>query len=339
MSEPLPDTDATLLALDVGGTKLAAGLITSRGELLASLREPTRLDTGPEGVVGRLVAMGRELLAGYAGPVSWVGVGCGGPLDRERGIIQNPPNLPGWHDVPLKQWLEDALDLPVWVDNDANAAALAEWRFGSGRGCQHLVYLTLSTGIGGGVILDGQLYTGKAGNAGELGHLQVDVRGEPCTCGGRGCLERYASGTGIGHRAREWARLHPDSLLARLETFPEHITAHTVRRALESGDPLTAAFWDDTLDYLAAGVASIVHAFDPQRVVIGGGVANFGDLLFPPLRAKVAARTYPALWQDVSLRRAELADHVGIYGAAAVALSRGMPTALFPSRPLQETNL
>ncbi|GHF53444.1 glucokinase [Deinococcus metalli] len=337
MPEPLPDADAALLALDVGGTKLAAGLVTPHGELLASRREPTRLQAGPEGVLRQLVALGRDLLAGHAGPVSRVGVGCGGPLDRERGIIQNPPNLPGWHDVPLKDWLEDALDLPVDVDNDANAAALAEWRFGSGRGCEHLVYLTLSTGIGGGVILNGQLYTGRAGNAGELGHLQVEYLGEPCTCGGRGCLERYASGTGIGRRAREWARRHPDSLLAQLDGGPEHITAHTVRRALEDGDPLTAAFWDDTLDYLAAGVAGIIHAFDPQRVVIGGGVANFGDLLFPPLRAKVAARTYPALWQGMSLRRAELADHVGIYGAAAVALSRAAPA---PHRfPVPETTL
>ena len=336
---------AHVLALDVGGTKLAAGLVTPQGELLETRRVSTRIDLGPEGVTAQLLELSRSLLSSAAA-VAWVGVGCGGPLDRDLGIIKNPPNLPGWIDFPLRSRLEAGLaalglNLPVAVDNDANAAALAELTFGAGRGFQHLIYLTISTGIGGGVILNGQLYAGKDGNAGELGHLQVSVDGERCNCGGQGCLEQYASGTSIARRAQRVARQHPASQLATLEPSLEEITAYTVLRALQLGDEVALAFWDETLDYLAAGVASIIHAFNPQRIVIGGGITNFGDLLFAPLRAKVQARTMPALWHGLSICRAELADHVGIYGAAAVALSRAdrfSSTWLSPGEhPVQET--
>lgn len=331
MTAPAKQTAPHILALDVGGTKLAAGIVSAQGELLDTLRTPTQLALGPKGVTRQLLELGLTLLRRSAGEISGVGVGCGGPLDRDSGIIKNPPNLPGWIDFPLKSRLEAGLaeagwPLPIALDNDANAAALAELRFGAGRGHQHLIYLTISTGIGGGVIIGSQLYAGKDGNAGELGHLQVDVHGERCNCGGQGCLEQYASGSSIGRRARDVARRRPDSLLNTLEPDLAQITAHTVLRALEAGDAATRAFWDETLDYLAAGVASIVHAFDPQRIIIGGGIANFGDFLFAPLSQKVQARTMPALWHNLSICRAELADHVGIYGAAAVALSQLQPS-------------
>ena len=333
----------------MGGTKLAAGIVTRQGDLLDTLRTPTQLQHGPEGVTQQLLELGLTLLRRSPVEVSGVGVGCGGPLDREQGIIKNPPNLPGWTEFPLKSRLTAGLaragwPLPIALDNDANAAALAELMFGAGRGFEHLIYLTISTGIGGGVILGGQLYAGKDGNAGELGHLQVDVHGQACKCGGRGCLEQYASGTSIARRAREVAQLRPGSLLNALEPDPHQITAHTVLRALELGDAATQLFWDETLDYLAAGVASIIHAFDPQRIVIGGGISNFGDWLFAPLSQKVQARTMPALWQNLSICRAELADHVGIYGAAAVALSQPQPFPPVqrpgaPSLPAQSTAL
>lgn len=340
MTSLSPQGGPHILALDIGGTKLAAGILSAQGELLDHLRVPTRLELGPRGVVDQLLELARDLLAGSVRPVALVGVGCGGPLDREAGVVQAPPNLPGWHDVPLSRWLQEALSLPVALDNDANAAALAEWRFGAGRGARQLVYLTVSTGIGGGVILDGRLYVGKSGNAAELGHIQIDYAGEPCHCGGRGCLEHYASGTSLARRASELARSHPESWLARQ---PQPLTARTVLQGLEMGDPLVQTLWDDTLDRLAAGVASMVHAFDPERVIIGGGLANFGEHLFGPLRERVAARTMPALWQGVQLLRAELADHVGLYGAAAVALEQlEVPAPLppsFPPSPLQENPL
>ncbi|GBF06146.1 transcriptional regulator/sugar kinase [Deinococcus aerius] len=317
---PLEAIPSHVLAIDIGGTKLAAGIVDAAGTLLDVARTPTHVEEGPDRVLGRILGLSRTLLGRSPVPVQSVGVGCGGPLDTERGLVQNPPNLPGWIDYPLAGRLREALGLPVALDNDANAAALAEFHFGAGRGTRHMVYLTVSTGIGSGLILNGELYRGKRGNAGELGHLQVRYDGDPCNCGGRGCLEAYASGTGIARRARERAARHPESLLARLAPDPRDLTAETVLTALRAGDPVARELWDETLDILAAGVASIVNAFDPERVVIGGGITNFGEFLFPPLRERVEGRAMPALVSGVDICPAELAEHVGVLGAAAVAL-------------------
>lgn len=320
---PLEATPRHVLAIDIGGTKLAVGIVAGTGQLVDSLRTPTRAEEGPDRVLERIVALSQTLLQRCPAAVRSVGVGCGGPLDTRRGLIQNPPNLPGWIDYPLVERLQQALGLPVALDNDANAAALAEFHFGAGHGTHQMVYLTISTGIGGGLILNGELYRGKHGNAGELGHIQVRADGDLCNCGGRGCLEAYASGTNIARRARQLAAQHPESLLAR--TAPQDITAQTVLAALQAGDTVTRQLWDDTLDLLAAGVASVINAFDPERVVIGGGITNFGDLLFPPLRERVAGRAMPALAAGVDICPAALAEHVGILGAAAVAFREREP--------------
>ena len=325
---PLEANPRHVLAIDIGGTKLAAGIVTATGELLDTVRTPTFVEQGPDRIVERLLDLSRTLLQRTHASVSRVGIGCGGPLDTRRGLIQNPPNLPGWIDYPLVRRIQAGLGLPVSLENDANAAALAEYHFGAGRGTRHMVYLTISTGIGGGLILDGELYRGKHGNAGELGHIQVRYDGRPCNCGGRGCLEAYASGTNIARRARELAAHHPESLLARLVPTLEDIQAQTVLAALQAGDPVANALWDETLDILAAGVASIVHAFDPERVVIGGGISNFADLLFPPLRERVARRSMPALADSVDICPAAFAENVGILGAAAVALREPMEVSL-----------
>jgi len=308
-----------VLAIDVGGTKLAVGVVAHDGTLVDTVRSPTHVHEGPAAVLARIERLAGELLARHAALIDRVGVGCGGPLDTERGLIQNPPNLPGWFDVPIVARFEQAFGLPVTLENDANAAALAEYHYGAGRGARHMLYLTLSTGIGGGLILGGELYRGKRGNAGELGHIQVKYDGETCNCGGRGCLEHYASGTNLARRARALAEAHPDSLLARLEPTPRDITARTVLAALNARDPLALALWDDTLDLLAAGIASAVHAFDPERVVLGGGITNFGTWLFEPLRERLAARAMPLLASGVTVVPAELGEHVGVLGAAAVA--------------------
>ncbi|MFB9991135.1 ROK family protein [Deinococcus oregonensis] len=314
---PLEATSRHVLAIDIGGTKLAVGIVAETGELIDSVRTPTHAEQGPDRVLERLLDLSHSLLRRSPVPVERVGVGCGGPLDTRRGLIQNPPNLPGWIDYPLVRRLEDSLALPVALDNDANAAALAEFHFGAGQGTRHMVYLTISTGVGGGLILNGELYRGKRGNAGELGHIQVKYDGDPCNCGGRGCLEGYASGTNIARRARDLAVLHPESMLAL--TPRAEITAQTVLAALRAGDAVAWRLWNDTLDLMAAGVASIVNAFDPERVVIGGGITNFGDLLFPPLRQRVTQRTMPALMSGVEICPAVFAENVGILGAAAVA--------------------
>ncbi|MEW8978321.1 MAG: ROK family protein [Symbiobacterium sp.] len=314
-----------LLGIDIGGTKLAVGVVTPEGRVVAQERIPTQVEEGPERVIARLQGLCHAAVT--AAGITWdqiraCGVGCGGPLDPECGVVMNPPNLPGWVEVPLVQILADAFGRPVYLDNDANAAALAEHRFGAGRGVQNMVYLTISTGIGGGIILGGRLYSGETGNAGEIGHMSVVYNGRPCNCGGRGCLEAYASGPSIAARAREAVEAGEPSLLLDLAGSPDGITGETIKEALLRGDPLARRIWDETVEILGAGLASVINIFNPRRIVLGGGMTNYGDLLFEPVRRIARARAMRPLAEPVDIVPAQLGNDVGILGAAAVVLER-----------------
>lgn len=316
-----------VLGIDIGGTKLAVGLATPDGTILAEAREPSLASEGPDPMIRRVIAMSRRIVSD-AGlelkDVVAVGIGCGGPLDPARGVVIDALNNPGWIDVPLVERIQGALDRPTYLDNDANAAALGEHRFGAGRGIDDMVYLTISTGIGGGVILDGELRRGANGNAGELGHISVCYEGRPCRCGGIGCLEAYASGTNIAQRALEALRSGRHSTeLARLAAEGEEaVTGEAVVEAARKGDPLARAIWDETVELLGAGVASMINAFNPRRIIIGGGIARAGDLLFKPLRQIALRRAMPHLAGIVEIIPAELGERVGVLGAVAVALDR-----------------
>lgn len=314
-----------VLGIDIGGTKVAVGLVSPEGEVIGFERIPTRAQEGPSQVIGRFIELCQKTVSRLG--MDWkdivaAGVGCGGPLDPFRGLIQNPPNLPGWNNIPLVEQLQDEFGIPVYLDNDANAAALGEHRFGAGRGVANMVYMTVSTGVGGGVITDGRLLRGENGNAAELGHVSIVWNGRPCSCGSRGCLEAYASGTAIAARAQELAVEHPQSLLRTLVDAPEKITAKTVSKALEQGDPVAEGLWQETTEILGAGVASVVSAFNPRLVVLGGGITNFGSRLFDPVRRIAKSRLMPSLAAVVDIVPAELGDEVGVVGAAAVALER-----------------
>lgn len=318
MSEP------PILGIDIGGTKLAVGLARPDGTLLADARRPSGAGEGPDAVIGRVLDMARSVIAegGHApGDVASVGIGCGGPLDPWRGVVLNALNNPGWIDIPLTERISDALGRPAYLDNDANAAALGEHRFGAGRGVADMVYLTVSTGVGGGVIAGGRLLRGANGNAAELGHLTVDAAGRPCHCGSIGCLEAYCSGTNIAARARE--ALGAGAEPSRLRDHrPDELTAVEVAAAVEAGDAMAGRIWDETTTLLGAGIASIIHAFNPSLVVLGGGVTKAGDLLLEPVRRAAAARTMPWLADVVDIVPAELGERTGILGAVAVALER-----------------
>jgi glucokinase len=305
---------APILGIDIGGTKLAAGLALPDGTLLAEDRQPSNASGGPGAMIERVIEMSRALMAASrdVGEVAAIGIGCGGPLDPWRGVVLNALNNPGWVDIPLVQRIEDALGRPAYLDNDANAAALGEHRFGAGRGVRHMVYLTISTGVGGGVILDDRLYHGANGNAAELGHISVAVRGgRSCHCGSIGCLEAYASGTNIAARYRE-----------ALGAEAPDVTASDVADAVRAGEPVARAVWDETMELLGGGIVSIVHAFNPQLVVLGGGVTRSGDLLFEPVRRVVRERAMPWLAEAARVVPAELGQLTGVLGAVAVALDR-----------------
>jgi glucokinase len=244
-----------------------------------------------------------------------VGIGCGGPLDADRGVLLATPHLPGWRDVPVTALAERAFGVPAALDNDGNAAAEGEHLFGAGVGARQLVYLTLSTGVGGGVVLDGRVYRGARGNGGELGHVVVDWQGRPCRgCGGRGCLEAYVSGTSIAERAGEL--LHDGSSLSTVD----QLTAAEVAAHAAAGDPLAVRVWRETIEALGCGLTSIVNMVEPELIVLGGGVTRAGDALVVPTREVVRAAAMTPGGRTVRVERAALGDQVGVVGAAAVAM-------------------
>ena len=302
---------APVLALDIGGTKLAAGVVDASGRVHSFVVEPADTAEGPDRVLERLFELGRRAVAESA--LTWtdvhaVGIGCGGPLDTERGVAIAPPHLPGWHDVPVSHLAERAFERPVALENDATAAAAGEHRWGAGAGVRNMVYLTISTGVGGGVVIDGRLYRGAGGNGGELGHVTVDWHGRFCRgCGRRGCLEAYVSGTSIAERAQE-AGLG--------ETSAEDVAA-----AARAGDAKAVAVWDETVEALACGLTSIVNLFEPDLVVLGGGVIRSGEQLLGPVRERVRASTMkPAGQADIVA--SAFGDKVGVVGAAAIVYDR-----------------
>ena len=300
---------AAVLGLDIGGTKIAAGVVSSDGTVRGFVSAPTEAKRGPEDGLARLFDLGRRAVA-EAG-VAWeeidaVGIGCGGPLDSKNGILIAPLHLTGWTDIPLAQLATDALGRPAVLDNDAVAACAGEHRYGAGRGTSDMVYLTISTGVGGGVVIDGQLHRARSGNGGELGHVTVDWHGRRCRgCGRRGCLEAYCSGTSIAERAEE-AGMHGAS-------------AADVAQAASAGNTIAAKIWDETCEALACGIVSIANLFEPEVVVLGGGVMRTGEQLLGPVRERVAEQV---IGGPVRVVAAENGDAVGVVGAAAVAFER-----------------
>lgn len=310
-----------LLGIDVGGTKVAFAIGDSAGAVLASHRRPTapsgRGATDVAAMIGDLRRLLRE--SGLApGDVDAVGVSVPSPLDPDRGVVLGPPNLPGWHDVPVRDLLHDAFGVPVFVENDANAAALAEWHFGAARGFQHVAYLTMSTGVGGGLILDGRLYRGVFASAGEFGHAPVERDGEPCSCGLRGCLEAYTGGASWTRRLRAITPLesHVATLAgARDAVKPEHVVA-----AARAGDAFALAELARWNDYVARGIVWIAMALAPEAVVLGTiAVAAGEELAFAPIRAQVRAHIWPFLADRLQILPAALGATLPYRAAIGVA--------------------
>jgi glucokinase len=309
----------SVLGIDIGGTKLAAGIVNVEGRMLARAEVPTLAKEGLEPVLGRIISLGQTLLEAAEArrdPVQRVGVGCAGPVDVQSGRVFNPPNLPGWIDVSLSERIQRALNLPTVLDNDANAAGLGEFLYGAGRGARNLVYMTVSTGIGGGIVLDGKVWHGFKDAAGEIGHITVMADGPICGCGNRGCLEAVASGTSIARRAREALAAGRPS---RLRDMPA-LTSADVSALAREGDVLAVELWNETIRYLGIGVGAVITFLAPERVIIGGGVTRAGEFLFQPLREEVRRRVKLVPVDSVPILPAELGPDVGILGAAAVAM-------------------
>jgi glucokinase len=287
-----------VLGIDIGGTSFSVGSVTEDGSRIAVLRnEPTLAETGADDVLGRLIELARRVIAethAAAPGATFLGVGIGapGPLDRRSGLVLLTPNL-GWVDFPLRARIEAGLGMRAALDNDANCAVLGEWWSGAARGTQHTIGFTIGTGIGGGIVVDGKLYHGASDCAAEIGHTTIDANGRRCKCGNYGCLEAYASGPAIARRAIEAIEAGAESALpGMVDSSLEAITAQTVYEAAHDGDELAREVVNDTAKFLGAGVANLVNIFNPEVVVVCGGVTRAGDLLFVPLRREVARRAF-----------------------------------------------
>mgnify|MGYP005856657047 CR=1 FL=1 len=311
------------LALDFGGTKLAAGIVDWRsGRVVREGRRRTGEASGAEGQIADMLALVDGLLGAMpeGETLSGVGVSFGGPVDAPSGTVLQSHHVPGWDGLPLASRLSRRLGLPVLVENDANAVALGEFLYGAGRGVADLVYMTISTGIGGGIILDGQLWRGHHGVAGEIGHMVVRPDGPVCTCGNRGCLEALASGLSIARRAREaLAAGRPGELLLALAGGePDGITAELVFRAALNGDDAAKSVVAEAAADLGLAIAMLCSIIDPARVILGGGVAKAGEQLLAPVREAFRRHAFPLLVERVSIVRAAAIDEGGLLGAAAL---------------------
>jgi glucokinase len=315
-----------IIGVDLGGTNIVAGAMSVDGSRSQAVRSiATMASVGDEGVAERIVGLVKSIMLDTmsdsgAKREDFVGVGIGapGPLDREKGVVLVAPNL-GWRDFPLRDRIHERVGLPTTLDNDANCATFGEWWQGAARGARNVIGMTIGTGIGGGLILDGALYHGASDMAGEVGHTTIDLNGRHCKCGNYGCLEAYASGPAIATRAREvLVREEVESSIPRMvDGRLEEITAQTIYDAAKQGDPVASEIVRDTARYLGAGIANLLNIFNPDTVVIAGGVTAAGDALFVPLRAEVRRRAFSPAVRAARIVPGELPGTAGVVGAVA----------------------
>ncbi|MGQ9490707.1 MAG: ROK family protein [Anaerolineae bacterium] len=310
-----------LLALDYGGTKHSAALLArGEGTWLAQARTYSPPGADARYDQATMLRMAHELLARHPGRLLAIGVSFGGPVDAGRGLVRLSHHVPGWEETPLRAWLEAEFGVPAAVDNDANVAALGEWRYGAGQGCRSLLYVTVSTGIGGGWVLDGRIYSGADGMAGEIGHMVVRPGGAACVCGKRGCLEAEACGPAIARLARERLAQQPDAaraLLALTYGKPEAITGELVARAAQAGDRLAGEVLAHAAGMLGFGIGAAINLMNPELVVLGGGVTKSGPRYWELVREAARAHALPQM--RVEIMPAALGDDAPLWGAVALA--------------------
>ncbi len=301
-----------ILGADVGGTYIKTVLVDPREHVLAVMKRSTLAPRGKDALIERLI-LTLEETAKKAGAtmkdVAGVGVGFAGPLDPETGMVFNPPNLPGWSDVPLGDILRHRLKMPVSLDNDANMVALGEYWKGAGRGARCLVCLTLGTGVGGGIVLNGRVWHGVGGIAGEIGHMTLIRNGRRCACGNRGCLEAYASSQGL-------VQTMQDTLKKNRSRRQDKLTPERIGKLARSGDKLAGRAIKDMGVMLGIAIGSLANVLNPDVVVIGGGVSKLGELLLDPVRDEARKRAFHKAVEGLKIVKAELGDNAGALGAA-----------------------
>ena len=324
-----------VVGIDLGGTYIKAAAITREKKILAKDSWPTNAASGPDAVIGAMAEMTEHILA-EAGvrrdQLIAVGVGSPGPLNWQTGVIYEAPNLAGWRNVHLTARMNELLGVPCFLENDANAACFGEYWLGAGQGCETMCVLTLGTGVGGGLVIFGQLLRGLDGTAAELGHMIIHHGGRKCGCGARGCLESYASVTGLVRTATEGLEAGAESALRGLCGGDlRALTGKMVFEAAEQGDAFAKSVFRDTGEWLGVGIAGLVNMLNPEKVVLCGGMTAAGDLLLEPVRRTVQETAFEVPARRVQILAAGLGGDSGVLGAAGCALAR-LETAGVPVR-------
>ena len=311
------------IGIDVGGTNVKIALVNEQGNIIYSNSIPTRAEMGYEYTINNMKEAIAELLKetkSEAKSIEGIGFGFPGQIDYQKGVVRLAPNIPGWVEVPIAEIMEKEFGIPTRVDNDVRCAALGELNYGAGIGCENLICITVGTGIGSGLIINGKLVRGASNAAGEIGHIKLDMTGGPlCGCGDRGCLEAFASGPSIVAMAEEYIKGGKSTKYRELAN-PD-ITPYIVSEAAKLGDPVAKRIFTIVGEYIGIGLASVVNLLNPEKIIIGGGVAAAGDLLLNPIKESLIKRAMPIAGSAVEIVPAQLGNSAGVIGASLLIKS------------------
>ncbi len=307
------------IGIDVGGTNVKIALVDTKGKIVYSNSVPTRAEMGYEYTVNNIKQAIYDLLKETkltTKDIEGIGFGFPGQVDYKAGIVRNAPNIPGWVEVPIAKLIEDEFKVPTRVDNDVRCAALGELKYGAGKGCENLICITVGTGIGSGLILNGKLVRGASNAAGEIGHIKLQMNDGPiCGCGDTGCLEAFASGPSIVAMAEEYIKGGKSTKFREMASGGQ-ITPYIVCEAAKAGDPVAQRIFTITGEYIGIGLASVVNLLNPERIIIGGGVADAGDLLLAPLTETLKKRAMKIAGSAVEVVPAQLGNTAGVIGSS-----------------------
>lgn len=306
------------IGIDVGGTNVKIALVDNKGKIIYSNSIPTRAEMGYEYTINNMKEAITELIKETKSDpknIESIGFGFPGQIDYQKGIVRLAPNIPGWVNVPIAEIMEKEFGIPTRVDNDVRCAALGELNYGAGQGCDNLICITVGTGIGSGLVINGKLVRGASNAAGEIGHIKLDMNGGPlCGCGDRGCLEAFASGPSIVALAEEYIKGGKSTKYRELAN-PD-ITPYIVSEAAKQGDPVAKRIFTIVGEYIGIGLASVVNLLNPEKIIIGGGVAAAGELLLTPIKESLIKRAMPIAGSAVEIVPAQLGNSAGVIGAS-----------------------
>jgi glucokinase len=311
------------IGIDIGGTNVPAAIIDESGEIIHVINKKTMAEGGPDAVIKRITDSITDLVKYFddnikTGKIIGIGIGAPGTLDHKKGQIITSPNLPQWRNIPLVERISKEVNMPVFIDNDANCAAIGEHWIGAANGAENAVLVTLGTGVGGGIIINNKIYRGSHGTAGELGHITIFAKGTKCACGNFGCLEAYASANATAARAKE--RLKREDMASSLQTKKlSEINAYEIYVHAEQGDRFAQDILKESGSYLGIGIATFANIFDPDVIIIGGGFAGAEKYLIPAAIDEAYKRSFKSVMDNIKITTAKLGNNAGIIGAAKLA--------------------